>query len=162
VILGGPFLREIIRPAPIAGVYLLASFSPTCGKFYVGQSRNVLGRLLNHSSQMNFGPGFSEPRMVLLLNMSELPSEWTHIPKRPRFDDEARYIAEARFIFAAKRLNLPLMNLSIPDYFEESVNLNYEVACLEKAVAFRRPISEPETLDGYFDLPEDSNEDAPW
>lgn len=108
----------------LSGVYLLSK----AGKFYIGQSRNILARVFDHLTNPRCCH-FTAPHGILVAT----------IPHR-----KDRFIAEARFIGAALNLGLPLTNTlhnetrrklsSLPDLNIEQAILKERISLLEARV----------------------------
>jgi hypothetical protein len=101
----GPGLTPIFperspeRRPRISGVYMLSE----SGRFYIGQSVDVFARLLSHMSNP-VSCVFTAPRGILLVSVP-IRVGWTW-----NQNAHVRLVAEARFIAAALRLDVPLTN----------------------------------------------------
>jgi hypothetical protein len=100
-----PILPDFTNEARphVSGVYMLTE----AGRFYIGQSADVAGRILGHLSNPACC-GFTEPRCLLLASVPPWFVPWKQNAHR-------RLVAEARFIAAALSMNLPLTN-TLSDY----------------------------------------------
>lgn len=103
-------VREITA-APISGVYLLYGIQNDQTKFYIGESSSITSRVDDHLPNW-----YHDVRSFVLREVTGERSE------------RLRY--ENRFIIAARRLDLPLLNVKVRA-FRSGLGLNDEISRLE-------------------------------